>query len=102
IVALHAPPPADRVKFRIMPVYEYYCSDCRTKFETLRTMAAADEPVECASCGATKHVNRTISTFARIGSIESAGGTESGGLASMPSMSMGGGGCCGGSCGCGS
>lgn len=82
-----------------MPMYEYYCSDCRTKFETLRSMAAADEPVACAQCGAIKHVNRTISTFARVGAgIEDFGGSESGGLASMPAF---GGGCCGGSCGCG-
>jgi putative FmdB family regulatory protein len=82
-----------------MPVYEYYCSDCRTKFETLRSMAAADEPVECAHCGGSKHVNRTITTFARVGgSIEDFGGTESGGSASLPAFD---GGCCGGSCGCG-
>ncbi|HLQ31673.1 MAG TPA: zinc ribbon domain-containing protein [Chloroflexota bacterium] len=82
-----------------MPVYEYYCSDCHTKFEALRSMSAANEPMECSSCGGAKHVNRTITTFARIGGIEAAGGTESGGSASMPGF--GGGGCCGGSCGCG-
>ncbi|MBV9120528.1 MAG: zinc ribbon domain-containing protein [Chloroflexi bacterium] len=80
-----------------MPVYEYYCSDCHTKFEALRSMSAAGDPQTCASCGSDKRVNRLLSTFARIGSIESAGGSESGGMASMPS----GGGCCGGSCGCG-
>jgi putative FmdB family regulatory protein len=83
-----------------MPVYEYYCSDCQTKFEALRSMSAANEPMECKSCGATKHVNRTITTFARLSGIEAAGGTESGGLASMPASTFGGG-CCGGSCGCG-
>ncbi|HEX6512256.1 MAG TPA: zinc ribbon domain-containing protein [Chloroflexota bacterium] len=83
-----------------MPVYEYYCSDCRTKFEALRSMAAADEPAECSSCGSTKRVNRTITTFARISGIQAAGGTESGGSVSMPLPTMDGG-CCGGSCGCG-
>jgi len=85
-----------------MPVYEYYCSDCHTKFEALRPMSAAGDPMECASCGTTKHVNRTLSTFARVGNgsgIESFGGTESGGSASMPGAYSGG--CCGGSCGCG-
>jgi putative FmdB family regulatory protein len=81
-----------------VPVYEYYCSDCHTKFEALRSMSAASEELACASCGATKHVNRTITTFARIGSIAAAGGTESGGSASMPDF--GSGGCCGGGCGC--
>jgi len=81
-----------------MPVYEFYCSDCHTKFEALRSMSASNDPMECASCGSTKRVNRTITTFARIGGgIEAAGGTESGGSAAMPSF---GGGCCGGSCGC--
>jgi len=81
-----------------MPVYEYYCSACRTKFETLRSMSAANDPQECAGCGSSKRVNRMLSTFATLGSIENAGGTESGGMTSMPSL--GGGGCCGGSCGC--
>ena len=83
-----------------MPVYVYYCSDCRTKFEALRSMSASDDPMECGNCGATKHVNRTITTFARMSGIESAGGTESGGSSSMPMPSFDGG-CCGGSCGCG-
>lgn len=82
-----------------MPVYEYYCTDCRNTFEALRNMSAATEPMECAKCGSAKHVNRTITTFARVGGgIEAYGGTESGGSASP---SFGGGGCCGGSCGCG-
>jgi putative FmdB family regulatory protein len=88
-------------KVQQMPVYEYYCSDCHTKFETLRSMSAANEPMECASCGASKHVNRTISTFARVSGngIEAFGGSESGGSTSMPDF--GSGGCCGGGCGCG-
>lgn len=86
-----------------MPVYEYYCSDCHTKFEALRSMSAANDPAECVSCGSTKRVNRTISTFARVGAgsssgIEAFGGTESGGSAAMPDF--GSGGCCGGGCGC--
>ncbi|MDE3077026.1 MAG: zinc ribbon domain-containing protein [Chloroflexota bacterium] len=82
-----------------MPVYEYYCSDCHTTFDALRSMAAAADPMECSHCGASKHVNRTITTFARVGvnaGVESFGGTQSGGSAS-PSF---GGGCCGGACGC--
>jgi putative FmdB family regulatory protein len=86
-----------------MPVYEYYCSDCHAKFEALRPMSAAAEPMECSTCGTTKHVNRTLSTFARMAGgsgIEDFGGTQAGGSASMPTPSYGGG-CCGGSCGCG-
>ncbi|HLG73156.1 MAG TPA: zinc ribbon domain-containing protein [Chloroflexota bacterium] len=87
-----------------MPMYEYYCSDCHTKFEVLRSMSAANEPMACSSCGSTKRVNRTISTFARVGVGAGAGSDawssgESGGAASMPDF--GSGGCCGGGCGCG-
>ena len=33
-----------------MPLYEYYCADCQTKFETLRPMSKADEPIQCKQC----------------------------------------------------
>ena len=34
-----------------MPVYEYFCSDCRTKFDALRPMAEADKAIACEECG---------------------------------------------------
>jgi putative FmdB family regulatory protein len=73
-----------------MPVYEYYCRDCEQKFELLRPMARAEEPVSCPQghAGAT----RTISLFASIGRA-----TES----SFTPMSAGGCACGGGGCGCG-
>ena len=30
-----------------MPLYEYFCVDCRTKFEALRPMAQADAKIAC-------------------------------------------------------
>lgn len=32
-----------------MPIFEYRCSDCETKFEKL--VRRADDAVECPSCG---------------------------------------------------
>ena len=30
-----------------MPLYEYYCADCQTKFDALRPMSQADTPIQC-------------------------------------------------------
>ncbi len=73
-----------------MPVYEYYCRTCQSKFELLRPMKLATGGASCPSGheGAT----RTISVFAAIGR------GEDGELVPM----AGGGGCaCGGACACG-
>jgi putative FmdB family regulatory protein len=50
-----------------MPIYEYRCEDCGTKFEKLvRRMngtATGVSDVECPSCGQ-KHLKQELSTFA--------------------------------------
>lgn len=72
-----------------MPVYEYYCPTCSTKFEKLRSIAVADTPVTCAA--GHENTRKLISVFA----VGSRMGDDS---FSMPS----GGGCaCGGACSCG-
>lgn len=75
-----------------MPLYEYYCHKCASKFEMLRTMGRSDEPGTCPkghSGGA-----RTITTFAAVSKGDGAG--------MMDAPSGGGGcGCGGGGCGCG-
>lgn len=43
-----------------MPIYEYVCEDCGTKFEALRPMSAADEPIACKNCHQ-QHTHRAIS-----------------------------------------
>jgi len=48
-----------------MPLYEYYCADCKIKFEALRRMSQADDPIACVRCQGT-NTSRTISTFAAI------------------------------------
>jgi len=45
-----------------MPVYEYRCPDCGLKFELLRPMSAATEPVPCKRCN--NMARRVMSVFA--------------------------------------
>ena len=51
-----------------MPIFEYLCDDCGTKFEKLvRNRATTD--VLCPSCGES-HVTTQLSTFAAHGSSQ--------------------------------
>lgn len=34
-----------------MPIYEYRCQNCDTKFEKLRPMREAEAPTDCPRCG---------------------------------------------------
>ena len=74
-----------------MPVYEYFCSSCHTKFDALRPMREADKVIACTNCES-ERTTRVLSMF-----------FATGGGASMSDMdSGGGGGCgCGGACSCG-
>jgi putative FmdB family regulatory protein len=45
-----------------MPIYEYKCQDCGTKFEKLVRRSEGSELV-CPSCGQ-KHLEQELSTFA--------------------------------------
>jgi len=68
-----------------VPIYEYVCMECESHFEEL--VRSADQEVTCPDCSAEKVVKQ-FSVFAAHGT------------AAQPSFG-GGGGCCGGSCGCG-
>lgn len=46
-----------------MPIYEYRCEDCGTKFEKLVRRAADQAELECPSCNQ-KHLKQELSTFA--------------------------------------
>ena len=74
-----------------MPLYEYYCSDCKSKFELIVSHRHADDIV-CMKCQSEK-VRRLLSVFAlaRGGDEDSSFGDEAGGEGSCG---------CGGSCGC--
>ncbi len=46
-----------------MPIYEYSCQDCGTKFEKLIRRDSDLESLCCPSCGE-KHLAKELSTFA--------------------------------------
>jgi putative FmdB family regulatory protein len=73
-----------------MAVYEYICLACEHPFEERRPMTSGgvDTALACPSCGS-ERLRRRFSFFAS---------TASSGEVAPRS----GGGCCGGSCGCGS
>ncbi|MBE3143719.1 MAG: zinc ribbon domain-containing protein [Planctomycetes bacterium] len=43
-----------------MPVYEYTCTNCGYKFDALRSMKDADNPIECKECNSV-HTHRMLS-----------------------------------------
>ena len=46
-----------------MPIFEYSCADCGTKFEKLVRRSADADALQCPSCGE-KHLTQELSTFA--------------------------------------
>jgi len=44
-----------------MPIYEYVCSECGSKFELLRSLSQATEEVSCPHCH--NAAKRILSTF---------------------------------------
>jgi putative FmdB family regulatory protein len=70
-----------------MPIYEYVCLDCGERFELIRSMKEADDPIACETCDS-EHTSRMLALFnAHSGGRVVAGGHESGCA-----------GCSGGSC----
>lgn len=83
-----------------MPLYEYYCSDCRSKFEVLTSYEASQGEMVCADCHGT-HVRKLISAFARP--IRGGSDGDDFGDFAVGGDDFGGGGGCscgGGGCGC--
>jgi putative FmdB family regulatory protein len=74
-----------------MPMYEYGCQSCNTRFDRLRRMDQDDADVACPRCESAM-VQRRLSVFASHS--RDAAGVSSAATAPMAS----GGGCCGGSC----
>ncbi len=52
-----------------MPIYEYVCHGCESKFEQLRSMSRAHEAASCPQCQ--QMAERILSTFACFSSDES-------------------------------
>lgn len=46
-----------------MPIYEYKCQDCGSRFEKLIRRSSDADALECPSCGE-KHLTQELSTFA--------------------------------------
>ena len=63
-----------------MPLYEYQCAGCDTRFEVLQRVGQGSEGLECPDCGETE-VEKEYSTFA--GCV--AGSSPAGGGACAPS-----------------
>ena len=61
-----------------MPIFEYVCDDCGSRFEKLVRRAAESSDVTCPSCG-TPRLTQQLSTFAAH-----AGTGSSQGAAEMP------------------
>jgi putative FmdB family regulatory protein len=66
-----------------MPIYEYICDDCETRFE--RIVINKQQEIACPKCAGKKNTIQ-LSVFASA--------------KSSTSFSGGGGSCCGGGCGC--
>lgn len=49
-----------------MPLYEYECSDCEARFDALRGMSEADDPIACPRCEGSE-TKRVISLFSAVG-----------------------------------
>lgn len=83
-----------------MPLYEYYCKDCRGKFELLTTYTESEVDIECAKCHG-PNVRKLVSVFARPRSSASSDfAGDFGDEGEMGGDGEMGGHCCGGSCGC--
>jgi putative FmdB family regulatory protein len=63
-----------------MPIYEYRCEDCGTKFEKLIRRSSEVPELVCPSCGE-KHLQQELSTFA----AHSNSGTKAAEMPSCPS-----------------
>jgi putative FmdB family regulatory protein len=77
-----------------MPLYEYRCNACLETFELLRPMADRTVQAVCPSCESAT----TMPLISRVAAVVSTAAPSRG---PAPAPRASGGGCCGGSCGCG-
>ncbi len=59
-----------------MPIYEYRCEKCGSKFEVFVRSSDSEEELRCEHCGHTG-VKRVFSAFATSGETSSVGGGAS-------------------------
>lgn len=77
-----------------MPLYEYLCRICDTRFEARRAMSDAGSPIDCPA--GHSDTTRLLSVFASVGS--GSAGTVSGATSGVTAPAPRGG--CGAGCGC--
>jgi putative FmdB family regulatory protein len=73
-----------------MPIYEYICDDCHTRYE--RIVMSADQKIACPKCAGERHTLQL--------SVFSAGKSANGSASATASPSSGGCGCTPRTCGC--
>ncbi len=56
-----------------MPIYEYVCRECGSRYEALRRMQDADRDLKCPQCQS-EEVERLLSTFSAGGCSSSGSG----------------------------
>lgn len=61
-----------------MPIYEYVCQSCNTKFEKLVRSMSDSAPIACPKCQSTQ-TQRALSVFAVQGEPATAGAASHGG-----------------------
>ena len=76
-----------------MPIYEYLCEECDTRFEKI--VINKQQEIACPKC-ASKKASIQLSVFATA----NGGGNRASAKSSTTSFNGGGGSCCGGGCGC--
>jgi putative FmdB family regulatory protein len=72
-------------------MYEYRCNDCSSVYEVLRPMAERELMAVCPRCES----RASMPLISRVTAL------AGGGPSARSEAPMAGGGCCGGSCGCG-
>ena len=82
----------------VMPIFEYACDDCGTKFEQLVRRSADADAVRCPSCGR-NHLTTQYSTFAAHSGSGSAKAAADCGAGDCGAGMCGSGMCQGGMCG---
>ena len=53
-----------------MPLYEYYCKSCQTRFELLRPLRSMDDPAQCPQGHGGERVLSTFAAFTQGNSGE--------------------------------
>lgn len=71
-----------------MPIYEYKCEQCGSRYEQIRRMTDADSNLECPSCQSTE-IKRQLSAFATTTAGSGSGPSDFAGCG-KPQCGMGG------------